>query len=104
MQFGKVTGTASSIGSKLTDLILTGFGTKDEPIDLAGRIENLAATELNGSWVRVSGDAAQLGVFRTGNSAGDAVGALSLEGDAQLYKLSVTAATPSNCGCPPTPR
>ncbi len=91
VQFGKVTGTASSIGSKLTDLILTGFGTKDEPIDLAGRIENLAATELNGSWVRVSGDAAQLGVIRTGNSAGDAVGGLVLEGDAQLYKLSVTA-------------
>ena len=91
VQFGKVTGTVSSIGSKLTDLILTGFGTKDEPIDLAGRIENLAATELNGSWVRVSGDAAQLGVIRTGNSAGDAVGGLVLEGDAQLYKLSVTA-------------
>lgn len=91
--FDKVTGTTSTIGTQLTDLILTGFGSKDAPIDLTGKVENLAALELNASWVKVEGDATSLGTIRTDYS--DTVdetrtGGLVLTGDATVSKVSVT--------------
>lgn len=91
--FDKVTGTTSTIGTQLTDLILTGFGSKDAPIDLTGRVENIAALELNGSWVKVEGDATSLGTIRTDYSDTDdetRTSGLVLTGDATVAKLSVT--------------
>ena len=91
--FDKVTGTTSTIGTQLTDLILTGFGSKDAPIDLTGRVENLAALELNASWVKVEGDATSLGTIRTDYSKTDdesRTGGLVLTGDATVSKVSVT--------------
>ena len=91
--FDKVTGTTSTIGTQLTDLILTGFGSKDAPIDLTGRVENLAALELNASWVKVEGDATSLGTIRTDYSDTDdetRTGGLVLTGDATVSKVSVT--------------
>ncbi len=91
--FDKVTGTTSTIGTQLTDLILTGFGSKDAPIDLTGRVENIAALELNGSWVKVEGDASCLGTIRTDYSKTDdesRTGGLVLTGDATVSKVSVT--------------
>ena len=91
--FDKVTGTTSTIGTQLTDLILTGFGSKDAPIDLTGKVENLAALELNASWVKVEGDATSLGTIRTDYSDTDdetRTGGLVLTGDATVSKVSVT--------------
>lgn len=91
--FDKVTGTTSTIGTQLTDLILTGFGSKDAPIDLTGKVENIAALELNGSWVKVEGDASCLGTIRTDYSDTDdetRTGGLVLTGDATVSKVSVT--------------
>lgn len=91
--FDKVTGTTSTIGTQLTDLILTGFGSKDAPIDLTGKVENIAALELNGSWVKVEGDASCLGTIRTDYSKTDdesRTGGLVLTGDATVSKVSVT--------------
>ena len=92
VSFGKVKGTTSTIGTQLTDLILTGFGSKEEPINLAGKVENLAALELNGSWVQVEGDVTALGTIRTdySKSDNDLTGGLVLTGDATVSKLSVT--------------
>lgn len=87
VSFGKVTGTTSSIGTRLTDLILTGFGSREEPVDLAGKVENIAGLELNGSWVAASGDATYLGTIRTDS---DRTGGLVLTGDATVSRLSVT--------------
>lgn len=91
--FDKVTGTTSTIGTQLTDLILTGFGSREAPVDLTGRVENLAALELNGSWVKVEGDATSLGTIRTDYSDTDdetRTGGLVLTGDATVSKVSVT--------------
>ena len=91
--FDKVTGTTSTIGTQLTDLILTGFGSREAPVDLTGRVENLAALELNASWVKVEGDATSLGTIRTDYSKTDdesRTGGLVLTGDATVSKVSVT--------------
>ena len=91
--FDKVTGTTSTIGTQLTDLILTGFGSREAPVDLTGRVENLAALELNASWVKVKGDATSLGTIRTDYSDTDdetRTGGLVLTGDATVSKVSVT--------------
>ena len=91
--FDKVTGTTSTIGTQLTDLILTGFGSREAPVDLTGRVENIAALELNGSWVKVEGDASCLGTIRTDYSKTDdesRTGGLVLTGDATVSKVSVT--------------
>lgn len=91
--FDKVTGTTSTIGTQLTDLILTGFGNREAPVDLTGRVENLAALELNASWVKVKGDATSLGTIRTDYSDTDdetRTGGLVLTGDATVSKVSVT--------------
>ena len=93
MTFDKVTGTTSTIGTQLTDLILTGFGSREAPVDLTGRVENLAALELNASWVKVEGDATSLGTIRTDYSKTDdesRTGGLVLTGDATVSKASVT--------------
>lgn len=92
--FGKVTGTVSSIGTRLTDLILTGFGTQDTPIDLTGKLENIAGLELNNSWVRASGDATCLGTIRTDCNKVEGqprTGGLVLTGDTTVHALSVTS-------------
>lgn len=92
--FGKVTGTVSSIGTRLTDLILTGFGTQDAPIDLTGKLENIAGLELNNSWVRASGDATCLGTIRTDCNKVEGqprTGGLVLTGDTTVHALSVTS-------------
>lgn len=91
--FDKVTGTTSTIGTQLTDLILTDFGSREAPVDLTGRVENLAALELNASWVKVEGDATSLGTIRTDYSDTDdetRTGGLVLTGDATVSKVSVT--------------
>lgn len=91
--FDKVTGTTSTIGTQLTDLILTDFGSREAPVDLTGRVENLAALELNASWVKVEGDATSLGTIRTDYSKTDdesRTGGLVLTGDATVSKVSVT--------------
>lgn len=91
--FDKVTGTTSTIGTQLTDLILTDFGSREAPVDLTGRVENLAALELNASWVKVEGDATSLGTIRTDYSDTDdetRTSGLVLTGDATVAKLSVT--------------
>ena len=91
--FDKVTGTTSTIGTQLTDLILTDFGSREAPVDLTGRVENLAALELNASWVKVEGDASCLGTIRTDYSKTDdesRTGGLVLTGDATVSKVSVT--------------
>lgn len=93
LAFDKVVGTTSTIGTNLTDLILTGLGTRETPVALAGKAENLAALELNNSWVTLSGDASGLGTIRCDFTREDQsvrTGGLILTGDTTLRGLSVT--------------
>lgn len=94
VDFDKIIGTTSSIGTQLTDLILVNQGSKESPLDLSSKVENLAATELNHSWVIVSGDATYLGTIRTDynkESGTNRTGGLVIEGSATVSRLSVNS-------------
>lgn len=93
LTFDKIIGTTSTIGTRLTDLILTNVGSRENPVDLQGKVENLAALELNNSWVTASGDATALGYIRTDYTKTEnetRTGGLVLTGSTTLQKISVT--------------
>lgn len=85
--FNRIIGTTSTIGTRLTDVYLTGFGSAKAPVDLAGKLENLAAVELENSYLSVSGDAGCLGVVRVASAK--TPGGLVLTDDTTLHSLSV---------------
>mgnify|MGYP003372674922 CR=1 FL=1 len=93
LAFDKIIGTTSTIDTQLTDLILTGLGSKENPLDLTGKVENLAAVEINNSWLTASGDASGLGTIRTDYTKQEKTvrtGGLILTGDTTLKALSIT--------------
>lgn len=93
LAFDKIIGTTSTIDTQLTDLILTGLGSKEKPLDLTGKVENLAAVEINNSWLTASGDASGLGTIRTDYTKQEKTvrtGGLILTGDTTLKALSIT--------------
>ncbi|HIX17843.1 MAG TPA: leucine-rich repeat domain-containing protein [Candidatus Gemmiger faecavium] len=93
LAFDKIIGTTSTIDTQLTDLILTGLGSKENPLDLTRKVENLAAVEINNSWLTASGDASGLGTIRTDYTKQEKTartGGLILTGDTILKALSIT--------------
>lgn len=93
LAFDKIIGTTSTIDTQLTDLILTGLGSKEDPLNLTGKVENLAAVEINNSWLTASGDASGLGTIRTDYTKQEKTartGGLILTGDTILKALSIT--------------
>lgn len=93
LAFDKIIGTTSTIDTQLTDLILTGLGSKENPLNLTGKVENLAAVEINNSWLTASGDASGLGTIRTDYTKQEKTvrtGGLILTGDTTLKALSIT--------------
>lgn len=87
LQIGKVTGTVSTIGTKLTDLLLYGQGTLENPVSLEGKAESLAAVSLNNSFLQLEGDVTDYGVIRT--ERGENTSGLILTGDTSVYGLSL---------------
>lgn len=87
LSFQKITGTTSSIGTRLTDLFLTGRGSKEAPLDLRGKVENLAAVDLDHTWLAASGDMTALGIIRT--STTDSGGGFVITGDTTVQKFSL---------------
>lgn len=92
LPFEKIVGTTSTLDTRLTDLILIGYGTEDAPLDLSGKVEKLAALELGNSWITAVGDATALGVIRLESSKTG--GGLILTGDTTLENLSLYRDTP----------
>lgn len=92
LPFEKIVGTTSTLDTRLTDLILIGYGTEEAPLDLSGKVENLAALELGNSWITAAGDATTLGVIRLENNKTG--GGLILTGDTTLENLSLYRDTP----------
>ena len=92
LPFEKIVGTTSTLDTRLTDLILIGYGTEEAPLDLSGKVENLAALELGNSWITAAGDATALGVIRLENNKTG--GGLILTGDTTLENLSLYRDTP----------
>lgn len=93
LAFDKIIGTTSTIDTQLTDLILTGLGSKENPLNLTGKVENLAAVEINNSWLTASGDASGLGTIRTDYTKQEKTartGGLILTRDTILKALSIT--------------
>lgn len=87
VQVDKVIGTSRTSGSRLTDLYLTNYGTEEQPFDISQMVENMAAVELNQSYISVSGDATNLGVMRT-DSVNTTAG-IVVSDDATINKLSI---------------
>lgn len=87
VQVDKVIGTSRTSGSRLTDLYLTNYGTEEQPFDISQMVENMAAVELNQSYISVSGDATNLGVIRT-DSVYTTAG-IVVSDDATINKLSI---------------
>lgn len=92
LPFEEIVGTTSTLDTRLTDLILIGYGTEEAPLDLSGKVENLAALELGNSWITAAGDATALGVIRLENNKTG--GGLILTGDTTLENLSLYRDTP----------
>ena len=92
LPFEKIVGTTSTLDTRLTDLILIGYGTEEAPLDLSGKVENLAALELGNSWITAAGDATALGVIRLENNKTG--GGLILTGETTLENLSLYRDTP----------
>ena len=83
VQVERVVGTSRSSGSRLTDLILNGYqDTADLP-----EIVNMAAVELAGCTLTISGDQSNLGTIRTSEDA--TVSTLRISGDTTLERLSI---------------
>lgn len=87
LSFRKITGTTSTLDTRLTDLFLTGRGSKEAPLDLRGKVENLAAIDLDHTWLAASGDMTFLGVVRT--STTDSGGGFVITGDTTVQKFSL---------------
>lgn len=86
LSIGACIGTTSTIDTRLTDLLLTNYGTKEQPVKTAF-IQNMAAVECANAWLEVSGDATNLGVVRTPSRAANA--GLIVAGDATIQSLSL---------------
>lgn len=87
LSFRKITGTTSTLDTRLTDLFLTGRGSKEAPLDLRGKVENLAAVDLDHTWLSASGDMTALGIIRT--STTDSGGGFVVTGDTTVQKFSL---------------
>ena len=82
LAFNKIVGNTSSNDTRLTDLYLTGIGTEQAPVDLTGKVENMAAVELYDCWLTGEGDLTGLGKIRIGSAATS--GAFVITGDATV--------------------
>ena len=83
VQVERVVGTSRSSGSRLTELILNGY---QDRADLP-EIVNMAAVELAGCSLTISGDQSNLGTIRTSEDA--TVSTLRISGDTTLERLSI---------------
>lgn len=92
LPFEEIVGTTSTLDTRLTDLILIGYGTEEAPLDLSGKVDNIAGLELGNSWITAVGDATALGVIRLESSKTG--GGLILTGDTTLKNLSLYPDTP----------
>lgn len=91
LPFEEIVGTTSTLDTRLTDLILIGYGTEEAPLDLSGKVKSLAALELGNSWITAVGDATALGTIRMQNSTTG--GGLILTGDTTLRGLQLNTNT-----------
>ena len=87
VQVDKIIGTNRANGSRLTDLYLTDYGTKDQPYDLSQMTENLAAVELDNSFLSLSSEISQIDVIRTKNAQTNA--GIVINDDTTIDKLSI---------------
>lgn len=87
VQVDKIIGTNRANGSRLTDLYLTNYGSQTQPYDISQMTENLAAVELDNSFLSLAGDVSQIDVIRT-KSAKTYAG-IVINNDTTIDKLSI---------------